>query len=474
LRDSTKANALLGEISSSLRDDAIARFQVGRLLLLQGRFAEADEKLIDAECLDREQTGEANPYPAITDRRGFIALMERRYDEAEGRYQQILSDNKADPAAHYGLGRVYLQSPSHSLREAMHHWRVALRLRAADPTSISRRYAWKTAAGIAGMINRQMKEGESASNAEALHEELEDLLAIEDAAVSWRLVKALRVRGVTHPRTAEVLLGVEGTALSREVAQFLMARTIHLYIESPSSWPRFVDSDLPIYLDWCEQKGVLGDFLAGAKGSYARAYIRAEIAGQHTPLDEAESSAKVSARKLKKLVDHVVETSYSASYYDDAYAYLRAAGRAKNDQLTAVVSQIIDRMAHKLRSESEAAGREAGGHGFLAALWPSVGLEAVGTALEMDDVGDELTAYVDLDALLYARSVQKLDRWEVACTQLVGLTKELIPPGDRRSYARAGIGWEVPAEDGYQRCVVDLADFGADDVEDPAATLAMA
>ncbi len=467
LRDSEKAEALLREIASSLRDDSIACFQIGRLLLMQGRFAEADEKFIDAECLDREQTGEANPYPAITDRRGFIALLESRYGEAEGHYRQILRNNEADPTAHYGLGRVYLQSPSHQLCETMRHWRISLRIRAADDSNpLSRRYAWRTAAGIAGVINQQVKTGESANGADALHEELAELLAIEDVAVGRRVVKALRVRGVTHRRAAEVAMGAEKSMLAQEVAQFLMARTIHLYIESPSSWSSFVDEDLPVYLDWCERRDVLGDFLAGAKGSYARAHIRAAIAGQpRHGMDEGGAAATISARKLKKLVDHVVETSYSASYYEDAYAFLRAAGRAKGDQLTGVVTRIIGRMAHKLQAEFELADRDNGGHSFLAALWPSVGLETVGGALGADNIDAALTAYVDLDALRYAKSVQKLNRWEVASTQLIGLAGEPIPPGDRRSYARAGIRWEVPDEENRQRCTIDLADFEANEAE---------
>jgi len=477
LRDADKADALLDEISSALRDDSIAHFQIGRLLLLQGKFPEADEQLIEAEYLDRKQTGEANPYPAIADRRGFIALLERRYDEAEKQYRQILSENKADPGAHYGLGRVYLQSPSHSLREAMHHWRIALRLRATEPSSASDRYAWRTAAGIAGMISRQVKEGESSHGAEALHEELDELLRVEETAVGERIVKALRVRGVTDLRTAEILQGVaEGRpALSRAVAQYLMARTIHLYIEAPDSWPEFVEAHLPAYLEWCEPRAVLGDFLAGAKGSYARAHMRAETAGRTPGSVRAADSGRVSARKLKKLVNHVVETSYSASYYEDAYGYLRAAGEAKNDQLVAVVGQIVGRLADELRTASEQS-RAGEGQKLLAALWPSVGLEAVGTVLGMDEIGDELTAYVDLDVLRYARSMQQLDRWELASTQVIGLTKKAVSDCDRRGYSRAGIGWEVPSEDGYQRCVVDLLDtaFGIDDVEVASASQALA
>lgn len=459
LHDAPKADALLEEIATTLHNDAIARFQIGRLRLLRGEFSAADEELIEAEFLDREKTGEANPNPAIADRRGFIALREHRYEAAEAQYRQILEDNWTDPAAHYGLGRVYLQSPFHSLRDAMHHWRIALRLRTTDPSSFSRHYSWRTAAGIAGMIDRQAKSGESAAHAGALHEELDELLAIEDAVVGEHVVKALRVRGVTDPDTATILQRVKLPSLARSVAQYLMARTIHLYIEEPSAWPRFVDDDLPRYLAWCEERGVLGDFLAGAKGSYARAHMRAEIAGRRARLPQPEDLTEVSARKLKKLVDHVVETAYSASYYEDAYGYLRAAGQAKEEQTIAVVCQIVSRLARQIRVETEAAGAAPGRHRLLDELRPSVGLEAVGTAVQLPE-GDELTAYVDLDALLYAKSVQRLDSWTLTSTQLVGLTTETIPAEDRRSYARAGIGWEVPSEDGRQRCVIDLIDAG--------------
>jgi len=443
--DVAVAESLMEEIGDNLRNDPIAHFQRARLLMVQGKLDGADRELIEASFLDRESTGEGVPHPAISDRRGFIALREGRYADAEQLYKGILAENGTDATAYYGLGRVFLENPEKGAVDAFERWRVSLRLRVTESAvTSSSRYAWQSAAAIAALVYSQLGSSPASRGTDDLLNGMSELVAVEDAIACRYVVDALRVRGVVDARTAAVVRSVRTRGLAQSVAQYLMARAVHVYIEDPDAWPGFVETELPDDIAWCRSRDVLGDFLAGAKGSYARAAMRVGVRPPRTDPARGYEPAPVGARKLRKLIDHVVDTSYSADYYNDAYRFLRAAKKVKDEQLIAVACEIVVRLA---TVAMESPGRGEGSEGYegrlIESLRPSVGLETIGGVLGLDGGYAGLAGYVDLDALLYAKFSHGLERWELSGTQVTTIEPVSLSLVNRRRYARAGIDWNA-------------------------------
>lgn len=433
------AEKLMTGLESRFSDDPIAHFQRARLLMMKGQLDGADRALIEASFLNREATEEDAPHPAILDRRGFIALREGRYPDAEELYLRIIAEDNTDSIAHYGLGRVYLESPERTALDVLAHWRLSLRLRAAGARSNSVvRSPWQPAVGIAGLVSGQLRRTPDSEMTHALLEGLQELVLAEDAAACRYLINALRVRGVTDRRTATVIRRARSQGVSQSIAQYLMARAIHVYLESPEAWPAFVAEELPGDVAWCRDRQVLGDFLAGAKGSYARAAMRAKLQASEVP--SWHNASPPGAKKLRKLVDHVVETAYSATYYTSAYQYLEAARGATNEQLVGVACEIITRI-----SDANAArvAEERSADALIASLEPVVGLETIGDVVGLEQNAGALTGFVDFDALLYAQRAHGLDAWKLSGANLVTVAPVEVPFEYRYRYSRAGIDWKL-------------------------------
>lgn len=457
-RDLEAGSRLIEELAASLKDDSLVHFQIARLLLVRGELAQADKELADAETIDKKSTGEDLPHPAISDKRAFIALREGRFSRAEDLYLAILRTAPHDPIARYGLGRVYLESPDHSVHDALHEWLMALRVQVERTSTESQRHGWSASIAIGGLIRDEIS-ADTPDRRDPLLSAFQDIASTEDTKVLSRIVDGLRVLGVVDRPLAELLLDPGNEHVNRRIAQFLMARTIHTYIESGDAWATYLSEELPAYVEWAHRHEVLGDFLAGAKGSYARATLRAELSSADSDQERAQG-ASVRNRHLKRLVHHVVNTRYSRTYYADTYRELAEAGLLGDDELVAAAAWIVSDLASRIRADQQATETDA--TSVIQFLQPAVGLTRVRQAVARG-LAEKVTALVDLDALALASEECDLSDWQVAGTQLTATAAHApFTESARRGYWRAGLMWfEENGGSGSNRCAVDLLDEGA-------------
>lgn len=407
-------------------EDDIVRFQAARVFLSARRESEA-EKILLAAC--ERSGGAASAHTAILDQLAALACRKQDWGEARRLYGYILDRNPMDPGGSFGLGRVCLEQGSEHWPDAFGFWLAALRTRSLDASPRSRVISWRTACSIANLLDAPS----GAQTERALHMSLRSALAAESPEVAGILLDALSATGAVKETVAEAVLAgadrVTDIIVQRSVAQFLMARTVYCVLGSESGPP-----DILRYVQWARERGVLGDYLVGAKGSYGRALLRK---GMQTPERQSISGGPAphpmsGSQDWGSLCEHAATGGYVEGYYKTAYRLARALDDASSEDLAQAIPSLVEMVASRLTNGAEAESRVAQG---LASV---LGLRYVDGNLGIRS-GRPMGCWVDLDLVRWSQRRWKGGPWEVCGSRIQRTVSEFPVVGDGLALSRGGI-----------------------------------
>ena len=302
--------------------DQIVKFQAGRLELFEGRADAARailQKLIDKQTAVGDGSA-VDFHPAVVDQIALASLRQRRFDEAENYYQMNLERQKLDPRPWIGLGRVCFERGKNFWPQALQNWGQALILQSEWNSYSFERFAGNTASLIGGLFRSHSADGR-------LLERLEALVAREPNVLRFlgTTLGSKRIPSSTLFTLMRVAESAGDKLVQRSMAQLLRARSLHALCSTSSESLR---TEVAAHVEWCLKVGVLSDYLAGSKGSYARVLLQ-----PHSALIGVET--RVYSGFWKSLAEHISKDGYVAGYYSKAE-------RLVGDIVSAPPSEIVE------------------------------------------------------------------------------------------------------------------------------------
>lgn len=393
--------------------DPIIRLKTAMIKIKRGYLEDAEDILRDTLVFG-ERNGGRRPHPAILDRLAHVALCRAQFGDAEELYRTILDENPLDATAHFGLGRVFFEQGRSKWGDALGEWIQALRLRSYGGQTDGL-LSWLTAGAIVGLFGEGSHGKHTADEAFADERllRLERALRDEGDGIATRLVGALSARGMVDRRVvASVMSATNGRtelSLRRRVAQYLMARSIHVVVRATEDGE---PDEIGAYVSWAHQRGLLAEYLAGAKGSYARALLRLALDATEIPsmAAAAQGFERSLDSQLLNLYLHIRNTDYSARYYADADRLALEAGRRSVGTWTNFARGLIQGVAARATEQGTSADD------LLHSLTPAVGLWPLAELLSIKNGTSTVGGWVDRDVLLLAENRLGINGWRATFT----------------------------------------------------------
>jgi tetratricopeptide (TPR) repeat protein len=387
------------DIAANLLNNAIATSQNDPILQLRAAQFELAAGQLDhaKDILERlvAQTTADQPsiHPAILDNLAIIALRQGSTEKAEMYYLEILEQRKFDARAEFGLGRIKFIKGTELWSEAFRHWRTALRFQAQSTEFFDRKHAWRTAHSIAGLF-REAERG--SSTRVKLLENLIDFLKGEDALINSILIDGLRQVAITDRDLLPIIMDaadrIPNARLRRRAAQFLMGFAINNVLKDIN-----VDAEVRMAINWCKRHGILSEFLAGAKGSYARTLLNLEVKGQEVRtwlagLVVREQNELRYDKRWSALKSHIGTMGYIPDYYSTATKLTSFVTDATDESLAASVRGLIVEVALRVYDNK-----------ILKNIVPTIALWRLSDVLNGSvSEPSELAGWVDRDLLDFA------------------------------------------------------------------------
>lgn len=144
-------NSSAADLTNEFPLDPIVSLETALGMIAQGKLREAEEILTKTARLEAEREGTPGAHVAVLDRLAYVALRQGRFTDAGKRYGDILQQNRFDPTARFGLGRVYFEQGPEYWHKAFDEWLEAVRLRAMGDSGTDLVLAWLTARSIASL-----------------------------------------------------------------------------------------------------------------------------------------------------------------------------------------------------------------------------------------------------------------------------------------------------------------------------------
>ncbi len=415
--------------------DPILKLQQARLLIARGSLDDARSVLRDAAAIERNKANR-DVHPAILDQLAYIAFQGDDLAEATELYEDVLSDHPYDPRAHFGLGRVNFERGVAYWPKAFGEWLAAARAQALndEPDAI----LWRTARLLAGLCDVRYHKFSGALRRTLLGQ-LQKMQRREDPVVASCIVEALQILGIVdRPVVLAVLDGVSDTVdrrLIRSVAQFLMGSTIHGLLGGSAD-----SADVRRAIDWCRQRGVLAEYLAGAKGSYGRALMRVRLSGRSVENTLGRPRADTTWNThWSRLYEHLTTLGYQSNYYASAYRLVDEMNNPSAEQFEEFIQHLVPDIAHRIwtavHSDDEA---------LLGTLMPNASLCPLRQVLSLDEHvsgSSAIGGWVDPDALQLIEHgfEQERDRWHIQGTELLREISSLPSAENISAYTRGGL-----------------------------------
>jgi len=274
-------------------------------------------------------------------------------------------------------------------------WLQALRLRATNEDPRSRFLAVRTARAIAGVCQLSQQ-----NRSEILDVVLISLKTERPAIVSL-LVEAFSELAVVDEelvsRALESLDHVYDRTILRQLAQLLMIRNIHLClsIDTATHW----QSEAVEHVRWCRERGVLAEYVAGAKGAYRRALIKRfnRNAGRvpDSLLNDQQKRPGI-ALDWRELFAHIVDARRGEpDYYHRAYHLARTLIQKRDDEWASFSGEIVTAIVRKILDEEGSTNAQD----FLHNLPDNLTELSLSKLVTLRNGSRGLSGWVDRDAL---------------------------------------------------------------------------
>lgn len=437
----SKTQELVDQANQRFSRDPIIKSQTARLLTAHGTpesVNQARSLLHEAMAIEQDE-GTGDVHPAIVDQLAYIAFLRDDLDEAERLYQDVLSVYPHDSRAHFGLGRVSFERGVAYWSRAFDEWLAAARAQLQSDEPEAPTILWRMVYSIASLCDAWYHKF-SGGIRSTLLEQLKNMQRREDPAVASLIVEALQVLGVVdQPVVLAVLNGSSDTAdrrLMRGVAQFLMASTIYGLLG-----PGANGADIRRAIDWCRERRVLAEYLAGAKGSYGRALMRLQLSGRDVGEILGQLQGLPTGTAWNRLFEHLATLGYKPNYYSDAYRLVDEINNPPTEQVEEFIRHLVWRVAHCIwanYSDTEA---------FLNTLNPSPSLCPLAQVLPLEEHKSRLSSiggWVDVDTLEsieyeLEREEGKRKYWHVQGAELVCELPPLWKEKNTSAYTRGGL-----------------------------------
>jgi tetratricopeptide (TPR) repeat protein len=429
-RDMVRAHELLTLALKQDPTDRFLRFQEARVALLDRRPGEASE-ILNALLSEASESDR----PGIIDQLALAALQRRDLDEAEHYYRINIDQQPFDPRSFFGIGRINFERGRDYWPSALRNWGDALKLQ-QDVEDANGRFVSQTAQLIAGLFKHKCAD-------EKLLEELSHLLTVEPQVIR-PLAQAFSSRSVADGVLDIVTTVAEKSkdfVTNRKVAQLLRARMI-LDVDSTSTAALITRAAGDI--EWCRGTDVLSDYLAGSKGTYARALLRRFSDSLDINPGRRASSAFYSGN-WAALQEHVAFDGYVPNYYRIAKELTSEIWSAPVEEIACfsidLIFRVMDSFASLLKRPEAAIARcELG-----------IGLLEIAEIGKLDSSNPPaLAAWVDEDVFRIASTFMNGDGWRNAGDKLVRVLDRLPNPDEMRQLSRGGI-YIRPAQSGVEK-----------------------
>lgn len=218
------------------------------------------------------------------------------------------------------------------------------------------------------------------------------------------------------------------------------------------------ETDIPGAIEWCRQQGILAEYLAGAKGSYARALLRAWLQGQDNDkvperLAAVQAETTVEDPSWGAFFDHLSTQGYTPNYYGTAYALVEQFEDLPTSRLVDLTRGLVGGVARRIWEEIRT------GSGLLGRLAYTVNLWPLGQVLHVEaTTGSLIGGWVDLDALGVEERVFAANGWHLSGTELVREIPHMPSDLEACAYGRSGLFFrhvEKSAEESRSFCCVE-------------------
>ena len=285
-------------------------------------------------------------HPAILDQLAYLAFLRDDLDEAEVLYQNVLDAYPHDSRA----GRVCFERGVAYWPRALTEWLATSRTQLLSDEPEAPAVLWRTVCSVAGLFDARYHKFSGKIRSKLL-EQLKNIQGREDPALTSPIVEALQVLGIVDQPVVDAILdGVSGIVdgrLRRSIAQFLMASTIYSLLGAGLNGVCIRRA-----IEWCRERGVLAEYLAGAKGSYTRALIGLQSSGKYVEqvLSQLQGSLSGLARNgdWNCLFGHLATLGYKPNYYSNAYRLVDEMNNPRTDQLEDFVRHLVWEIAHRI------------------------------------------------------------------------------------------------------------------------------
>lgn len=445
---------LIQQAERDFPNDPIIKIQIARLLISSKYFNEAQSVLLEAEALKREETND-DVHPAILDQLAYLAFRKGDLDYSEKLYNNILRKKPFDFRAYFGLGRVNFERGIAKWPQAFGEWLNAIRSQSkslnyeSDSTIL-----WQNVCSLAKLCDAHHHVFSNQIRLELLHR-LEETQRREDPVIAALIVDSLQSLGIVDQPVANAILnGASNTInrrLIRAIAQFLMASTVYNLLGANTD-----KVDISYFIKWCQDRGVLAEYLAGAKGSYGRALTRLWLRSSdiNKELDQLrDSSVNITlGEHWHSLFEHINKLEYEPDYYSRAYMLVDKINTPSVKQLDKFVRYMISSIAHH-RWEIVNSDKEA----LLDMLTPGANLCLLKDRLVLENQELSLVCgWVDADVLDVSEHIYGRGKWRISGTELIREIPSLPREERTRAYARGGV-YLYQDKSNQSYCRIDLS-----------------
>jgi thioredoxin-like negative regulator of GroEL len=448
-----EAESVVNSLVQEFPTDPILQLKLATLRLRQGDLLEAEKILTDTARAEAEPLKPWQSHPAVVDRLAFVTLRLNKPEAAQRLYEEILHMNPYDPVARFGLGRVYFERGLEYWRMAFDEWLRALRVRSKGKTECDRAFAKATAHAIASLCSQRPTNGQPRGRkiGREVLSKLEETIHTESATVSSMLIDSLAALGVMDEDVVttayEASKDAKDVFLARRVAQYVRARTIYGILKVDTRGLK--DSEVATYVEWCEKRGILPEYLAGAKGSYGRALLRLALSGEKISASLAPEQTLAFedslSSSLRKLYEHIRSTEYSAGYYRLAYELFNELKSDRAIDWAWFSEGLLRGIALKMWNGNQQL------ESFFGSFLPAISLWALRDILHIQDGHLSIGGWVDIDALKALEKRDGHNGWQVVGSDLRREFRDFVDSRTAQTYANFGIFFKQEPDSGQER-----------------------
>lgn len=419
-------------------DDPILRLKAAQLLIGQDN-DRAEQILLEGDHSSPE-------HPATLDRLALLATLRGDFDRGAEIYDLLLERNGLDASALWGRGRV--EQERHNPRGAFEYWLSLLRVRTLASTLADAALAERTAIAIANLCREEASDDVS----EGVRSRVVLALWDESPAVAARLLQAMRSASIVDRAMVGAVLDVmretNDILLRQQVARYFMASAIDMALTPSVDRTWLLDDQLPRFVIWCSARGVLGDLMFGAKGSYARSIARRTWqASEESDVFTRALGDKLPAEAVTMIGNLHAQTNDS-SYYRRGYDL---ASRVHSLSTEHIAEYILFAIYDVARTISENASMRFA----LDSLVPAVGLCAL--HLHNDENTMSVSAFVDSAAFNTLTPAFGVNSWRVDAEAIKAKILRFPSRQENRTYG--GFGIRFNHDDAGDVCSISRAEM---------------